>query len=515
MSAEQAVGLIRSGDTVATGGFVGIGFAEELACALEQRFLSHGEPNHLTLFYAAGQGDGDERGLNHLGYAGLVSRVIGGHWGLVPRLQRLALDNQIEAYNLPQGVISHLYRDIAAHKPGTLTRVGLHTFVDPLHEGGRINARTTQDIVERVTLSGEDFLFYHAHPLHVALLRGTSADEDGNISFEHEALRLESLAMAMAVKNSGGTVMVQVERLVERHSLRCRDVLIPGVLVDVVVPARGENHWQTFATVYQPGYSGEVRVPARSLPPMPMGLRKVIARRAAQELRAGQVVNLGIGIPEGVANVANEENMLGDITLTAEPGVIGGVPAGGLDFGASMNADAIVDQPYQFDFYDGGGLDIAFLGMAQVDVSGNVNVSRFSGRLAGAGGFINISQNTRQVVFLGTFMASGRIDIQDGLLAIYDHESEPKFVSQVEQVTFSGSYAIERQQRVLYITERCVFTLTSSGLELIEIAPGVDLERDILACMAFRPKVAASLRLMDPRLFMPGILRLGEHGGAD
>lgn len=512
VSSQEAIQLIRPGDTVVTGGFVGIGFPEQLAVDLEKYYHKTGTPNNLTLLYAAGQGDGISKGLNHLGHEGLVRRVIGGHWGLVPRLQKLAVENKIISYNLPQGVISHMYRDIAAGKPRTITTVGLGTFVDPRNGGGKINDLTTDDLVELIDFDGKEYLAYKNLPINIALLRGTTADTDGNITMEKEALVLESLAIATAAKNSGGSVIVQVERIAEKGSLNSRDVKIPGIMVDCVVLSQPENHWQTFAEIYNPSYSGEIRVPMQSLKSMEMSERKIIARRASFELGVNNIVNLGIGMPEGVSNVANEEKILDYLTLTAEPGVIGGLPAGGLNFGAAVNTEALIDQPSQFDFYDGGGLDIAFLGLAQSDRHGNLNVSKFGPRLAGAGGFINISQNAQKVVFLGTFTAGGlKISIKNGKLSIEKEGKVKKFIDQVEHVTFSGKYAVKKGQPVIYITERCVFELTPEGMKLTEIAPGIDLEKDILAHMDFKPFIPETVALMDPRIFKPEPMELREE----
>jgi propionate CoA-transferase len=514
VSGTEAINKIKDGATVATGGFCGAGFAEDLAIYLEDRFVNSKEPKNLTLLYCAGQGDYQTRGLNHLGYIGLVKKVIGGFFGAAPKLVELVIHNKIQAYNFPQGVISHMLRDIAAHKPRTITSVGLNTFVDPRREGGKANTITKDDLVELITFDDKEYLAYKTFPIDVALLRGTTADENGNVTMEKEALTLETQAMAMATKNSGGIVIVQVEGIASAGSLKPKEVKIPGILVDYVVVARPENHWQTFAEKYDPALSGERKIPVASLPKMEMNARKIVARRAAQELKPGQVVNLGIGMPEGISNIANEEEILDQITLTAEPGIIGGLPCGGLSFGAGINPDAIIDQPSQFDFYHGGGLDMAFLGLAQVDQEGNLNVSKFGIKMSGAGGFIDITQNAKQVVFTGTFTAGKlSVSIQNGQLSIDQEGENHKFPKQVEQVTFSALNAINSGQPVLYITERCVFTLGEKGLILSEIAPGIDLEKDILARMEFKPEISASLKLMDPILFQNEVMGLKKKFG--
>lgn len=501
VSVEDAVAVIGDGDTICTAGFVGCGVPDELLIAIENRFLETREPRDLTLLFAAGQGDGKKRGLNRLAHEGLIRRVIGGHWGLIPSMGKLAIEGRIEAYNLPQGCISHLYRDIAAKKPGTLSKVGIGTFVDPRLEGGKIGSATHEDIVELIEIAGEEYLFYRAMPINVALIRGTTADIEGNLVMDREALTLDALAMAMAAHNSGGVVIAQVEQIAEAGSLDSRQVKVPGIFIDCVVQSRPENHLQTYATDYSPVYAGKIRAPTGNLAPMALDERKIIARRAAMELRVNDVVNLGIGMPEGVANVASEERILDLVTLTAEPGVIGGIPASGLNFGAATNASGIVDQNQQFDFYDGGGLNVACLGLAQCDQQGNINVSKFGPKLAGAGGFINISQNARKVVFAGTFSAGGlEISTGKGSLEILNEGRTCKFVREVEQISFSGSVAAANKKPIFYVTERCVFELDERGLVLTEVAPGVDLQRDILDRMDFMP-VVDNPGEMDARIF--------------
>jgi len=501
VSAEEAVRVIRSGDTIALDGVVGGGAPEELIVALEKRFLESGEPRGLTLLYASGIGDGKDKGVNRIALEGLLKRVVAGHWGLTPKMQKLAVGGKIEAYNLPQGIIAHMFRDIAARKPRTISSVGIGTFVDPRLGGGKINSVTKEDLVEVITFDGREYLAYRTMPIQVAFLRGTTADMDGNITMEREAMTLEVLPIAMAVRNSGGIVVVQVERIADRGALNPRHVKIPGVLVDCVVVARPENHWQTYTTRYNPAFSCEFKVPTASVDPLEMDDRKIIARRAAFELRPNMVVNLGIGMPEGVATVANEEGGFDFLTLTAEAGSVGGIPAGWLDFGAATNMDCLLDMHFQFDFYDGGGLDLACLGLAQMDRHGNVNVSRFGPRLAGCGGFINISQNAKKMVFVGTFTAGGtKVAADDGMLRIVKEGGVKKFVNDVEQVTFSGKTARMNNLDVVFITERCVFTLTDEGVELTEIAPGVDLGKDILAYMDFKP-IVKHPKMMDERIF--------------
>ena len=504
-SADEAVAQIPDGATMACGGFVGAAHPEALTAALERRFLASGSPTGLTLVYGAGQGDGQSRGLNHLGHAGLVRRVIGGHWGLVPRIGQLALSNQIEAYNFPQGVICQLYRDIAAGRPGCITHIGLGTFVDPAFGGGRLNTKTTEPLVERIVLSGRDWLFYKSFPIHVGLIRATSVDPYGNLSMEEEAVIGDVLQIAQAVRNSGGIILAQVKQVLE-FPLPPVQVRVPGILVDRVVVSDLSEHPQTFAEPLNETYFQSATPVAAasffgSLSKLPHDERRIIASRACDELRPGAIANLGIGMPEGIARIAAERGILDRITLTVESGPIGGMPAGGLSFGAAVHPQAIVDQPAQFDFYDGGGLDFAALGAAQIDRHGNVNVSRFGSRLAGVGGFINISQSAKRLVFCCTLTTGGlEVAIENGGLRIIREGANRKFVNEVEQVSFSGKTARDRRHDVLFVTERAVFRLVDDGIELIEVAPGINVETQILAHLDFQP-VIREIKPMSVHLF--------------
>lgn len=471
-TADEAIAAIPSGATVAVGGFVGAGHPEMLTSALERRFLQTGTPNDLTLYYCAGQGDRCERGLNHLAYAGLVKRVIGGHWNLAPKLGTLALANEIEAYNLPQGVLSVLLREIAAKRPGLFTQVGLNTFIDPAQTGGRMNARTTEPLVERVEIDGQTWLRYKSVPVHVGLIRATHADARGNLSMECEGLISEVLPIAQAAKNHGGIVIAQVESVVDVLP-DPKAVRVPGILVDYIVTSGGLQHDQTFGEVFNEEFVVSSNL-TFELPAMAESERKVIGTRALKEIREGDIVNLGIGLPESVAMVAAETGRLHEFTLTVESGPTGGVPASGLSFGCSHFPEAVIDQPAQFDFYDGGGLDIGVLGAVEVDAQGSVNVTSFAGRFAGVGGFVNIAHSARRLIFCCTFLAKG----------------QPKFVREIQHVCFHGPTAVSRGQQVLYVTERAVFELASTGLCLIEVMPGFDVQKDVLDQMQFVPQVA-------------------------
>lgn len=511
MKPEEAVRLIKDEAciwVVSSGG--GINEPRSTLEGIKESFLKNGTPAKLTLCHSSGIGDGNGGGSDFFAYEGMTKKVIGSHWSWSPKLGQMARENKIEAYVLPQGVMVQLARQIAGAKPGLISHVGLGTFVDPRIENGALNEISKEKLSEIIEIGGEEYIFYKSFPIDVTIIRGTTADEDGNITMEHEGIVLESLSAAQAAKNSGGIVIAQVKRIAKSGSLHPAHVKVPGILVDAVVVDPKQK--QSFITEYEPAFTGEIKLP--KLPKQSedaFSVRSVIGRRAAQELKDKSCVNLGFGIPDTVANVANKEGISDRITLTVEQGVIGGVPALGINFSLGYNPIAIIDEPYQFDWYDGGGLDIAYLSFAEFDKHGNVNVSKFASRVTGVGGFINISQNARKVVFMGTFTASG-IDItfENRRVNINKEGKNKKLVDKVEQISFSGDYARRQGKEVLYVTERAVFSLEKEGIALTEIAPGIDIQKDILAQMDFQPVISKNLKIMDSVLFSEDSLGINK-----
>jgi propionate CoA-transferase len=508
ISVRDAVGLVGDGKTLVIGGS-GAGhavpqrFIDELAAVFE----AEGRPRDLTTVRVVGIGDFAERGFSQLGLRGLMRRTIGSNIGNEPRLGALVASNEIESYSFPQGVLSQLMREIAAGRPGLVTQVGLGTYVDPRQTGGKQNACTSEDLVEVVTLRGREWLLYHAFPIDVAVIRATTADEDGNLTMEGEAVQGEMLAMAMAARNSGGIVIAQVRQLEPRGSLAMRDVKVPAALVDHVFV--DPDQWQTYITQDSPYYSGRLRKPVTDEPALPLDVRKIIARRSLLEFPRGAICNLGFGISQLIGRVAWEEGITDQLVLTVEQGIFGGVPVAGNEGGAGFNYQAMIDQPYMFDFYDGGGLDIASLSFAEVDAEGNVNVHAFEGRVRGPGGFPNISARTGRINFVGTLTAQGlELDISGDGVRVVREGSLEKFVPKVRELSFSGRLARERGQQVRYVTDRAVFALAEDGLVLTEVAPGIDVERDVLGQMGFRPRVADDLQSMDPRIYAQGPMGL-------
>ena len=510
IDSKNAILLIKNNDTLAVSGFAGLAVPENLLKTLEERYLKSMSPKDLTLMFAAGQGDGEGKGLNHLAHKGLVKTVIGGHFNLAPKLANMMYNNVIEGYNFPQGVMCNIFRDIARKSQFTLSKVGLSTFVDPRKEGGKVNTITKGDMVELVKIKNEEFLLYKHRKLDVAFIKGSYCDENGNISLDDEATYSEAFSIAQAVKNCGGIVIVQVNKKISNHIMKCKNVKIPKIYVDYIVVVSEENQKEQVLGLENDilltgNSSGNIddEKSHRELEEEKINARKIIGKRAAKELKNGHIVNIGIGVPEEVSKVAGESGIIDNIVLTVEPGPIGGIPQSGRKFGSSLRPECILDQIEQFDFYDGGGLDIAFLGLAECDEIGNINVSKFSGRLAGCGGFINITQNAKKVVFCGTFTAKGlKVNFSDKKIIIENEGKNKKFKKQVEQITFSGEKSKRSKQQVLYITERAVFELKEDGLHLIEVAPGIDIEKDIINLMEFKPIIDKNIKVMSLDLFI-------------
>ncbi len=509
ITANEAAELIPDHATVGIAGMGLSGWAEEVACAIRDRYRETGHPCDLNLKQGSAMGDWKERGVTRLGEAGegLVTRWSGAHVGSAFTLRDLAVQNKLQCHCLPQGVIVNLWREIGAGRPGLLTKVGLGTFVDPRLGGGKMNECTTDELVEAVTFAGEEYLFYKGFPVDVALLRGTIADENGNISFAHESVINEGFQVANAAKNTGGIVIVQVEYQTKAGTMNPKDIKIPGALVDYVVVATDKNAcWQAEGVYFEPAFSGQIKKPLNAITPLAFDERKVIARRCAMELRPGNLINLGVGMAADVANIISEESKLdgidyiGRITMSTESGMVGGVPSALPNFGSAYNPEATLEHGAMFDLIDGGGLDMTCLGIGECDQYGNINVSKFGPRLTGPGGFINITQATKKVVFCGTFMGKADLKVGNGTISVTKEGKIKKFIQNVEQITFAGAYT-KPDQEILYITERCVFRLINKKLTITELAPGLDLEKDILSNMDFRPEIAPDLKVMDPALF--------------
>ncbi len=513
ITAAEAAALIKDGDTLGIGGQGLAGWAEEIGLAIRDRFKETGHPRDLTLRQGCALGDWKERGITHLGEAGegLVTRWSGAHIGSAFALNALALENKLQCHCLPQGVIVNLWREIAAGRPGLITKVGLGTFVDPRFGGGRMNEAATDELVELIEFGGEEYLFYKSFNVDVAILRGTTADENGNITFEHESFINEGMAIAQAAKKCGGIVIAQVEYVAKAGTLNPKDVRVPGILVDYVVQATSTDYcWQTEGLYYEPAFSGQMKKPLSAIENMPFDEKKVLCRRCAMEVKKGDIINLGVGIPADMTKILNEEGYLDCATTCTEVGVFGGVSSALPNFGAAYNAEAAIDHGSMFDFIDGGGLNMTCLGLGEVDGEGNNNVSFLGAkRLTGPGGFINITRATPKVIFCGTFMGKAKLKVGDGKLEIIEEGKFSKFVSKVKQITFSGQFA-DPNQTVLYITERAVFQLIDKKVTVIEVAPGIDLEKDVIAHMGFRPEVSPDLKLMDASIFYEEWGKLGE-----
>lgn len=516
VKAEEAAAMIEDNSTLSAVGMTLIGACESILKAIENRFLTTGKPSNITYFHAAGQCD-RIRGNQHLSHEGLVKRIIGSHWGLAPRWMEMISNNKVEAYCIPQGQAAHLYGSMARGQPGEISKVGLGTFIDPRIEGGKMNERTKllPDITEVITIDGEEYMLYKQIPIDTLLIRGTYADEMGNISMHDEAMKLEVQAAVFATKRYGGKVIVQVKNVVVTGTLHPKEVVVPGVFVDAIVVSDNpeEDHRQTSSWYFDPAYSGDIRVPSTSIEPYPLNIRKVIGRRAVMEMTPGCVINLGTGIPNDVVGVIAAEEEVGDeIMITVESGIYGGVQAGGIDFGIGKNLYAMIEHDKQMDYYNGAGVDITFMGAGEMDKEGNVNATKMGSLCTGSGGFIDITQNAKHVIFCATFTATGlEVDFSDGKVSIKREGKNKKLVNTVAQISYNGLIAREKGQKMHFVTERAVFELQKDGPVLVEIAEGVDLEKDILGQMGFKPIISPDLKVMPTSLYNQGKFGLLEH----
>ena len=507
ITARQAADMIKDKSTVCTIAMTLVSASESILKEIEKKYLAENHPKDITLLHSCGQSDRKD-GIQHFAHVGLVKRIIGSHWGLQPRWMDMIANNKVEAYCLPQGQIAQLYRSMACGLQGKMSKVGLGTFIDPRLEGGKMNDRTKEleDIIDILEYKGQEYMFYNEIPIDTVIIRGTVCDEMGNLTTTEEAMKLEVLPAVLAAKRYGGKVIAQVKQVVENGSINPKDVTVPGVFIDGIVVCKNpnEDHRQTSSWVYDPSYSGQARVPQGSIQPAPFNERKFIARRGTLELKKGAVVNLGTGIPNDmVGKVCNEEGVANDIMITVESGIYGGVQAGGIDFGIGQNLVAMIGHHEQMDYYNGAGVDITYMGLGELDGMGNVNSTKMGTRCTGAGGFIDITQNAKIVVFCGTFSASGAKYCYESDKLIIEQEGKiKKMVSSVAQISFNGEIARKKGQKVIIVTERCVFELVKEGVKLIEIAPGIDLQTQILDLMEFTPIIDQNIKTMDLDLFI-------------
>ena len=498
--------MIPDGATVCTVGMTLVSASESILKAIENRFLETGHPCDLTVVHSCGQSNRD-RGVQHFAHEKMLKRIIGGHWGLQPRMMKLIAENKIEAYCIPQGQFAQLYRSMAGGEPGKITKVGLGTFVDPRQDGGKMNDRTKEqpDISDVVVIGGEEYMRYRPIPLDYCIIRGTYIDENGNLSTDEEAMCLEVLSAVLACKKFGGKVFAQAKYKVKPGTIHCKKVVVPGVFIDaaVICDNPDEDHKQTHSFVFNPAYCGDIKVPVEAGERLPLTVRKFIGRRAMMELKQDDVLNVGTGIPNDVVGpIIEEEGVQDDVTITVESGMWGGVPLGGIDFGVAKNTFAMLRHDDQFDYYNGAGVDVTFMGAGELDADGNVNSTKLGPNPTGAGGFVDITTNAKHVVFCSTFTGKGLdVSFKDSKLVINQEGSIIKCVKKLQQISYNGTIARQKGQKMHYVTERAVFELRPEGLTLIEIAPGIDLQTQVLDLMEFKPLIAEDLKVMDAALF--------------
>jgi len=516
MTADEAAALIKDNTTVATVGMTLVSASESILKAIEKSFLETGSPSGLTLVHSCGQSNRD-RGIQHFAHEKMLSKIIGGHWGLQPRMMKLIAENKIKAFCIPQGQFAQLYRSMAGGEPGKITKVGLGTFVDPRLDGGKMNEITKDEpnISEVVTIGGEEYMRYKPIPLDYCIIRGTYIDENGNLSTDEEAMKLEVLSAVLACKKFGGKVIAQAKYKVAAGSIHCKRVEVPGIFIDAAVICDNpeEDHRQTHSFAFNPAYCGDIKVPVEAAEMLPLSVRKLIGRRALTELRQDDVLNVGTGIPNDVVGpILAEEEVQDDVTVTVESGMYGGIPMGGIDFGIAKNTFAIIRHDDQFDYYNGAGVDVTYMGAGELDPQGNVNATRLGPNPTGAGGFIDITTNAKHVVFCSTFTGKGlECSFEDGKLRIVKEGSLIKCVNKLQQVSYNGEIARKKGQKMHYVTERAVFELCPEGLTLTEIAPGIDLQTQVLDLMEFKPLISENLKTMDSALFSEGPFGLKKY----